>query len=228
MLALVVKRASLPRASLALRRGFASQAAAQTTAGAAKAAREVAAAGGGAEGGGGMGIGGAFRTVFSVALAGVTAAVVENTLNDLVLWNICKSHAMPVIDAHPRLQRSLVRPEFIPGRKIVLHHQEFQKNPSPLRCPMHTTPPSPHPHHTHTRTHVVHNTARSVVVMRWRESYPLLCGRAVQVRGVVELLRHDEGQGHAGELHLPPGRPQGQLRCAGGHGGAGCTAAAST
>ncbi len=59
---------------------------------------------------GGMGgIGVAFRTVFSVAIAGATAVIVENTLNDLVLWNICKSHAMPVIEEHPRLQRSLVR-----------------------------------------------------------------------------------------------------------------------
>ena len=128
MLALVVKRASssLPRAAhVTLRRGFASEGVASATSSGgvgARAAGEVGAAtteaaaatagkgAGGASGGGGGGIdiGGAFRTVFSVALAGITAGVVENTLNDLVLWSICKSHAMPVIDAHPRLQRSLV------------------------------------------------------------------------------------------------------------------------
>lgn len=53
-------------------------------------------------------IGEGFRTAVGAALAGATAVVVEETLNDLVLWNMCKSHAMPVIDAHPRLQRSLV------------------------------------------------------------------------------------------------------------------------
>lgn len=55
----------------------------------------------------GEGFGGVFRTVVGLAIGGATAVVVENTLNDLVLWRICKSHAMPVIDAHPRLQRSL-------------------------------------------------------------------------------------------------------------------------
>lgn len=95
VIARVVTRASLP-----LRRGFASGWAGGPLAGL------------GGMGGLGVifeGFGGAVRTVFCVGLAGFTAAVVENTLNDLVLWNICKSHAMPIIDAHPRLQRSLVR-----------------------------------------------------------------------------------------------------------------------
>jgi len=62
-------------------------------------------------GGGGLGFGGVFRTVVGLAIGGATAVVVESTLNDIVLWRICKSHAMPVIDAHPRLQRSLAGPE---------------------------------------------------------------------------------------------------------------------
>jgi|AntAceMinimDraft_12_1070368.scaffolds.fasta_scaffold100703_1 hypothetical protein len=54
----------------------------------------------------------------------------------------------------------------------------------------------------------------------------LLSGRAVQVGGVVELIRHSQGTREPGELHLPPGRRPSQRRCAGGHGGGGRTATA--
>ena len=119
MFGLVVTRASwLPRIAsvrgTAALRGFASEgvaggpSATSSSAEVAAAGAAAAAVGGGSFGGIG-GIGGAFRTAFSVVLAGATAVIVEDTLNDLVLWNICKSHAMPVIEGHPRLQRSLVR-----------------------------------------------------------------------------------------------------------------------
>jgi len=56
------------------------------------------------------GVRGAFRTVVALGLAGATAFVVEDTLNDLALWRICRNRAAPVIDAHPRLRRSLGTP----------------------------------------------------------------------------------------------------------------------
>lgn len=121
MLGLFVKSACPPNASVAramtaarcatggalLRRGLATETTfSQATWASVRGSRSPAV--GAAGGAGGLDARGAFRAVVSVAIAGATAVVVEDTLNDLVLWRICKSHAMPVIDSHPRLHRSLV------------------------------------------------------------------------------------------------------------------------
>ena len=54
--------------------------------------------------------GGVARTAVAVGLAAATACVVEDVLNDLVLWRICVARASPVVESHPRLQRSLGAP----------------------------------------------------------------------------------------------------------------------
>lgn len=54
--------------------------------------------------------GGVARTAVAVGLAAATACVVEDALNDLVLWRICVARASPVVESHPRLQRSLGAP----------------------------------------------------------------------------------------------------------------------
>ena len=90
MLSTVARRAA--RSAPAARRGFAADAS------------------GGAPAGAGSTAAGALRTVVAVGIAGATAMVVEDALNDLALWRICKNHAVPVIETHPRLLRSLGAP----------------------------------------------------------------------------------------------------------------------
>ena len=90
MLSTVARRAA--RSGPAARRGFAADAS------------------GGAPAGAGSTAAGALRTVVAVGIAGATAMVVEDALNDLALWRICKNHAVPVIETHPRLLRSLGAP----------------------------------------------------------------------------------------------------------------------
>ena len=54
--------------------------------------------------------GGVARTAVAVGLAAATACVVEDALNDLLLWRICVERASPVVESHPRLRRSLGAP----------------------------------------------------------------------------------------------------------------------
>jgi hypothetical protein len=90
MLSTLARRAA--RSTSAARRGFAADAS------------------GGAPAGAGSTAAGALRPVVAVGIAGATALVVEDALNDLALWRICKNHAVPVIETHPRLLRSLGAP----------------------------------------------------------------------------------------------------------------------
>jgi hypothetical protein len=53
---------------------------------------------------------GVARTAVAVGLALATACVVEDALNDLVLWRICVARATPVVESHARLRNSLGEP----------------------------------------------------------------------------------------------------------------------
>ena len=50
------------------------------------------------------------RTGVALGLAVATAGVCESALNDLYVWSLCKRRAMPAIETHPRLLRSLGEP----------------------------------------------------------------------------------------------------------------------
>ena len=50
------------------------------------------------------------RTGVALGLAVATAGVCESALNDLFVWSLCKRRAMPAIETHPRLRRSLGEP----------------------------------------------------------------------------------------------------------------------
>ena len=58
------------------------------------------------------GVRGAFRTVVALGLAGATAFVVEDTLNDLALWRICRNRAAPVIEFKPAEEKKKKKKSF--------------------------------------------------------------------------------------------------------------------
>jgi hypothetical protein len=50
------------------------------------------------------------RTGVALGIAIATAGVCEAAINDLYVWSLCKRKAMPAIETHARLQRSLGEP----------------------------------------------------------------------------------------------------------------------
>ena len=86
---------SRPRAA----RGLASDASASTSASASDASSAAA-----------WTVGDYARTGVALGLAVATAGVCESALNDLFVWSLCKRRAMPAIETHPRLRRSLGEP----------------------------------------------------------------------------------------------------------------------
>ena len=50
------------------------------------------------------------RTGVALGIAIATAGVCESAINDLYVWSLCKRKAMPAIETHARLQRSLGEP----------------------------------------------------------------------------------------------------------------------
>jgi len=50
------------------------------------------------------------RTGVAAGIAIATAGVCEAAINDLYVWSLCKRKAMPAIETHARLQRSLGEP----------------------------------------------------------------------------------------------------------------------
>lgn len=86
---------SRPRAT----RGLASDASASTSASASDASSAAA-----------WTVGDYARTGVALGLAVATAGVCESALNDLFVWSLCKRRAMPAIETHPRLRRSLGEP----------------------------------------------------------------------------------------------------------------------
>ena len=86
---------SRPRAA----RGLASDASASTPASASDASSAAA-----------WTVGDYARTGVALGLAVATAGVCESALNDLFVWSLCKRRAMPAIETHPRLRRSLGEP----------------------------------------------------------------------------------------------------------------------
>ena len=50
------------------------------------------------------------RTGVALGIGIATAGVCESTINDLYVWSLCKRKAMPAIETHARLQRSLGEP----------------------------------------------------------------------------------------------------------------------
>ena len=50
------------------------------------------------------------RTGVALGIGIATAGVCESAINDLYVWSLCKRKAMPAIETHARLQRSLGEP----------------------------------------------------------------------------------------------------------------------